>query len=84
MKELKLTLTIHNGSLECHKVVDKIYRIKPLHEDWHELSCNGTTIAKLVSEEECRRVIWQYWTEKGIKLNPIKDEDFEIVNDTSM
>jgi len=63
----------HNGETN-------IYEIKPTNNDWFDLVCNDTLVAKLVSEEECRRVIWTYLVSIGKNIDYITDEDLEVVN----
>lgn len=50
--------------------------------NWVNLTCNGEQIAKLVDEQEARRLIWTYWNNVGIKLDYIESEDFTVVHDT--
>jgi len=47
--------------------------------DWVDLSCDGNFIAKLVSFEEARRVIWMYWTNLGVNLEYLTEDDFNEV-----
>ena len=55
---------------------DRRYEIIEIENGWFDLTCNGSYVAKLVSEEECRRVIWTYWTNLGVNLDPLLEEDF--------
>ena len=61
--------------------LDREYIIEESNYDWWNLSCDGSHIAKLVSEEECRRVIWSYWTNQGIYLDVITEDNFTIISE---
>jgi len=60
---------------------ERVYMIEPIGNDWYELSCDGSTIGKMVSEEECRRVIWAYWNNLGVEMDYLKDEDFTVIQE---
>ena len=47
--------------------------------EWVNLSCNGDHIAKLVSFEEARRVIYMYWVNLGVSLDYLTEDDFDEV-----
>ena len=55
------------------------YELHELNAGLFELTWNGAFIAKLVSEEECRRVIWYYWTNLGKNIEPLTEEDFDDI-----
>ena len=58
---------------------DRVYRIEPIGKGWFDLSCDGNHIAKVVSEEECRRIIWAYWTNLGMSMPYLEDSSFKVV-----
>lgn len=55
------------------------YEIKDIGLGWFDLSCDGNLIAKLLGEEECRRVIWVYWNDLGVDMPYLTDDDFDEV-----
>ena len=57
---------------------DREYSITP-NREWFDLKCDGSQIARLVSEEECRRVIWNYWVALGVNIPFIEDKDFTLI-----
>jgi len=57
------------------------YTIVPVSAGWFDLNCDGCFIARLISEEECRRVIWAYWTNFGVDMDYITDADFNEVDE---
>lgn len=57
------------------------YKIKDIGSGWFDLSCDGNFIAKLLGEQECRRVIWAYWTNLGVDMAYLTDDDFDEVDD---
>jgi len=57
----------------------RVYRIKDREDGWFELSCDGEHIALVVSEEECRRIVWTYWTNLGLNMPYLESESFTVV-----
>ena len=65
-------------------IQERRYEVKPISttaDGWVSLSCNGEHIAKLVSFEEARRVIWMYWTNIGICMDYLTEYDFDEIED---
>lgn len=56
------------------------YEVREFGEHgWMQLVCDGTEICKLINEEECRRMIWNYWTNQGIAMDYLTADDFDDV-----
>ena len=61
-------------------VQGKEYEIKEIgSEGWMQLVCDGTDICKLINEEECRRMIWSYWTHQGKDMEYLTEDDFSDI-----
>jgi len=58
---------------------DRVYRIEDMGGDWWNLECDGNHIAKVLSEEECRRIIWAYWTNIGMSMPYLEEDKFKVV-----
>ena len=58
---------------------DKTYVIEDIGNEWVSLRCNGSFVAKLIDVAEARRVIYQYWTQAGVNIEPITAEDFKEI-----
>ena len=65
----------------CDEPEYRSYKIKSIGNDWFELTCDDEVIGKMVSEEECRRVIWSYWTNLGVPMEYLEDEDFTVIEE---
>jgi len=61
------------------KFEDRVYRIESMGNDWWNLTCDGNHISKILSEEECRRVIWAYWTNLGLSMPYLEADKFKVI-----
>ena len=63
-------------------IQERRYEVKEFGSDgWVDLSCNGEHISKLISFEEARRVIWMYWTNLGVTMDYLTEDDFNEAED---
>ena len=56
------------------------YTVDEDKNGWWNLYSDSDFICKVVSFEEARRVIWMYWTNLGIDMEYITEEDFDDAN----
>jgi len=59
---------------------DKTYKLKPLNAGWVQVLVDDTEIAKVVNEEEGRRVIWLGLVAQGDNIKFIDDSMFEEID----